>query len=82
MEAQILQEYTTAKNAEIREEKLRERIRGTSDELRVLEQKLSSAYTSQERALQISQKKLDKEAGKVAEAALDSKLCLTIIFRI
>ena len=82
MEAQILQEYTTAKNAEIREEKLRESIRGTSDELRVLEQKLSSAYTSQERALQISQKKLDKEAGKVAEAVLDSKLCLTIIFRI
>jgi hypothetical protein len=62
-------EYESAYNEELRAEKLKHSITSNSPLIRELEKKLSSAYMTQERALQIHQKGLlrDRETERLQQ---------------
>jgi hypothetical protein len=69
MEESARKEYESAFNAELRAEKLKHSITSNSPLIRELEKKLSSAYMTQERALQIHQKELlrDRELERLKQ---------------
>jgi hypothetical protein len=69
LEEQARKEYESAYNADLRAEKLKHSITSNSPLIRELEKKLSSAYMTQERALQIHQKELlrDREMERLKQ---------------
>ncbi len=64
-EAQLNRELERRKLLQLRDEKVRQRIREESDELKNLEQKLKTAYLNKERASQLEEQKLLDERKKV-----------------
>jgi hypothetical protein len=64
-EAALVQELEKRKSDAVREEKLIQRIREESEELRELESKLKAAYVSKERAQQLAEAEHKREQERV-----------------
>lgn len=63
-------ELERRKQLELRDEKVRQRIREESDEIKLLEQKLKTAYLNKERSLQIDEKTVIDERKRQEEARM------------
>jgi hypothetical protein len=55
---------------ELRDEKVRQRIREESDEIKLLEQKLKTAYLNKDRSHQIDEKSVIDERKRIEDARL------------
>merc|ERR1719473_426678 len=70
-ESRIAAELHRRKIEEFRDEKLVQKIRESSEELRELEEKLKAAYMTKERKAQISEKQVVAQIRNEEEAKLD-----------
>src|SRR5687768_10096631 len=61
----VSKELERRKHQELRDEKVRQRIREESDEIKALEQKLKTAYLNKERNSQVEEQKLLDEMRRV-----------------
>lgn len=70
MDQRIVEEMERLQCEQIREQKIRQKIKEGSSELRDLEQKLNCAYMNKERSLQLEEKRLIATRNKFEEIAL------------